>query len=71
MFHYPTTPPKKKEKNAHLQNIFYRTSAASANDCTGIAPTVPETSYEAESYFDIIDLPVTSKDGAERFKKIP
>lgn len=71
MFHYPTTPPKKKGKNAHLQNIFYRTSAASANDCTGITPTVPETSYEAESYFDIIDLPVTSRDGSERFKKIP
>ena len=73
MFHYPQTPPKKKKekKNEHLQNVFFRTSAASANDCTGITPTVPETSFEAESYFDVIDLPVTSVDGAEFFKRIP
>lgn len=71
MFHYPQTPPKKKRKNEHLRNVFYRTSAASANDCTGVTPIVPETGFEAESYFDIIDLPITSKDGIEVFKKIP
>ena len=71
MFHYPKKADKKTHKNTHLHDIFYRTSAASANDCTGITPIVPETESEAESYFDVIDLPVTAKDGAEKFKFIP
>ena len=71
MFHYPQKTDKKNNKNPHLRDIFFRTSAASANDCTGITPTVPQTESEAESYFDVIDLPVTAKDGSEKFKSIP
>ncbi len=62
---------KKHCKNEHLNDIFFLTGAASANDCTGITPLVPDDGYEAESYFDIIDVPVTAKDGAEKFKDIP
>lgn len=48
------------------RDAFLTNPIASANDCTGITQTVPETGAEAESYCDIADVPVTSLDGASR-----
>ncbi len=42
---------------------------ASANECTGMTPTVPFTEDEATSYCDLLDVPVTSCDGGEAYKR--
>lgn len=47
--------------------MFY-SRAASANDCTGMTPTPPLTEDEAESYCDVLSVPVTSKDGGEAYE---
>ena len=61
-------PPKRAWE--YSENMYLQMPAASPTDFTGLAPIVPETEYEAESYCDVMDVPVTSMDGGEKYKKI-
>jgi hypothetical protein len=61
-------PPRKAWEYA--EDMYFQMPAASPTDFTGLAPIVPETEYEAESYCDVMDVPVTAKDGSEKYKKI-
>ena len=54
----------------YAEDMYFQMPAASATDFTGVTPIVPETEYEAESYCDVMDIPVTAKDGSEKYKKI-
>ncbi len=60
-----------KHSFSHIENVYFRMPAASATEFTGLTPTVPETEEEAESYHEIMEVPVTAKDGAEVCKKFP
>lgn len=48
-------------QNEHLKNAIDHTHAASVNDCTGIAPIVPDSDYEADSYESLMEIPVTAR----------
>ena len=61
-------PPKKAWE--YSENMYLQMPAASPTDFTGLTPVMPETEYEAESYCDVMDVPVTSMDGGEKYKKI-
>ena len=61
-------PPRQAWEYA--EDMYFQMPAASATDFTGVTPIVPETEYEAESYCDVMDIPVTAKDGSEKYKKI-
>lgn len=54
----------------YAEDMYFQMPAASATDFTGVTPIIPETEYEAESYCDVMDIPVTAKDGTEKYKKI-
>ena len=47
-----------------LEDSFLRGSVESANDCTGITVTIPETSEEAKSLSDLRGVNITARDGA-------
>ncbi len=49
----------------YSENAYLTMPAASQTDFTGLAPIVPDTEYEAESYRDVMNAPVTARDGAE------
>lgn len=59
----------RKDAAALAEEAMFSNPIASANDCTGITPTIPETEEEAMSYCDIADIPVTSLDGASKYKR--
>lgn len=48
---------------------IFSNPVASANECTGMTPTVPLTEDEATSYCSLLDVPVTSRDGGEAYKR--
>ncbi len=54
----------------YSENMYFHMPAASPTDFTGYTPVVPETEFEAESICDVMDVPVTSKDGGEAYKKM-
>ncbi|MBR5539264.1 MAG: hypothetical protein IKU61_05135 [Clostridia bacterium] len=60
---YPFQFPYQMPSKYPCEDAFLHGSVASANDCTGIAVTIPQTEEEAESLMDIRDVPVTSVDG--------
>ncbi len=53
----------------YSRDVFLTNPIASANDCTGLTPSLPKTQGEAESYCDIADVPVTAKDGSEAHRR--
>lgn len=58
-----------KSASDYSKDAFLTNPIASATDCTGITQTIPETEEEAQSFCDIADIPVTSLDGSEKYKK--
>lgn len=48
--------------------MFYN-PVASVNDCTGFTPIVPINALEAESYCELLDVNVTSRDGEVAYAK--
>ncbi|MFR1519128.1 MAG: hypothetical protein ACLSVG_10250 [Clostridia bacterium] len=60
-----------KEKNKmnpeleYAKDAFLYNPVASATDCTGYVQNIPDYEYEAESYGDLYDVPVSSLDGGE------
>ncbi len=71
MMEKPKPPKKCPPRNIFDvgKDMFLHAPCASATEYTGLAPTVPETEYEAESIADILDVPVTARDGSEAYKK--
>ena len=65
---YPFQFPYQMPSKYPCEDMFLRGSVASANDCTGIAVTIPQNEEEAESLMDIRDVPVTSADGDGHIK---
>ena len=60
---YPPPEPREFPSKYPCEDMFLHGSVASANDCTGIAVTLPETDEEASSLMSIADIPVTSREG--------
>ena len=58
-----------KKKRPEELPLLFENSVASANECTGICPTVPQTEEEAEAYRDIVNLNVTSRKSEKKKKK--
>lgn len=59
---------RKKRMNPELEyakDAFLNNPVASATDCTGYVQNIPDYEYEAESYSDLYDVPVSSLDGGE------
>ena len=60
-----------KEKNKRVPALEYARDAflnnpvASATECTGYVQNVPDYEYEAESYGELYNVPVSSLDGGE------
>ena len=48
---------------------MFSNPVATTNDCTGMTPTVPLTEDEATSCCDLLDVPVSSCDGGEAYKR--
>lgn len=61
---YKAPPADKFASEAMFSN-----PVASANECTGMTPTVPLTEDEATSYCNLLDVPVTSRDGGAAYKR--
>lgn len=59
----------KRDAAKLAEEAMFTNPIASVNDCTGITQTIPQTGSQAESYCDIADVPVTSLDGASKYKK--
>ncbi len=62
-YEVPSKRPYEMPSKYPCEDMFLHGSVASANDCTGIAVTIPQNKEEAESLMDIRDVPVTSADG--------
>ncbi len=58
-------PPKRAWEFA--EDVYFSMSAASPSEFTGLTPTVPETEVEAEAYRDLMEVPITAKDGSEAY----
>ncbi len=56
---------KKKSAADYAEDAYLTNPIASATECTGLTPTVPEDGDEAASYCDIAEVPVTARDGEE------
>ncbi len=65
---------KRDEKNSPdasklAEKAMWETPCASGTDRTGCVPRIPDGEYSAESYRDILDVPVTALDGSEAYNK--
>lgn len=58
------------DENGERSSAYFYENTASANEFTGMTPTPPIHENNAESYFDIFGVPVTSMDGGEKKKKM-
>ena len=57
----------KKEKKKSIDDYDYLTNAASAMDCTGLIPSLPQNDEELESYNDIYQFqPHTKRKRCDR-----
>ena len=55
-------PEEFNEYNVHpSENVYLKSSVASANDCTGIAVTIPKNESEAASLDEIRSHPASHK----------
>lgn len=55
--------------DGYSSSAYLLDDIASANEYTGMTPTLPLTDAEAESYVDMFDEPVSSADGAQRCRR--
>lgn len=51
-------------------SAYFFDETASANEFTGCVPTPPPTDADAESYLDLLGVPITSTDGGEKKRRI-
>ena len=58
-----------RDGNGEPSSAYFFENTASANDFTGMTPTPPLTDEDAESYLDMLGVPVTSMDGGSKSKK--
>lgn len=59
-----------RDVNGEKSSAYFFENTASANEFTGMTPTPPLESENAQSYFDLLGVPVTSFDGASKSKKL-
>ena len=57
------------DENGERSSAYFFENTASANEFTGMTPVLPLSSANAESYLDLMGVPVTSADGAKVRKK--
>lgn len=50
---------KKSYLTSNPEDALFTNPVASSNDCTGYINTLPESEEEAESYSDLLNVPVT------------
>ena len=53
---------KEKAQRKPTDNFDYLANAASATDCTGLIPSLPQTEDELDSYNDIMEIQKELKD---------
>ena len=58
------------DENGDPSSAYFFENTASANEFTGMTPALPLSSVNAESYLDLMGVPVTSADGASKHRKI-
>ena len=56
--------------DGEMSSAYFFEDAASANEFTGCVPTPPPSDANAESYLDLLGVPVTSMDGGEKKKRL-
>ena len=59
-----------RDVNGERSSAYFYENTASATEFTGMTPTPPLESENAQSYFDLLGVPVTSFDGASKSKKV-
>ena len=59
-----------RDENGERSSAYFFENTASANEFTGMTPTVPQTGEDAESYLDMLGVPVTSAGGASKRKRL-
>lgn len=59
-----------RDEDGNPSSAYFYDSTVSANECTGMTPTLVNDSAAAKSYLDLLGVPVTSADGASKHKKI-
>ena len=58
------------DENGERSSAYFFENIASMNEFTGMTPTPPISEADAESYLDLLGVPVTSMDGASKKKKV-
>ena len=66
--------PKRKrmpavDESGEPSSAYFFENTASTEEFTGMTPTLPLTSMNAESYLDLMGVPVTSADGGSASKR--
>lgn len=56
--------------DGEMSSAYFFNNTASANEFTGIVPTPPPGDVNAESYLDLLGVPITSTDGGEKKRRI-
>ena len=56
--------------DGEMSSAYFFDETASANEFTGCVPTPPPTDADAESYLDLLGVPITSMDGGEKKRRI-
>lgn len=56
--------------DGEMSSAYFFDETASANEFTGCVPTPPPDDVNAESYLDLLGVPVTSMDGGEKKRRI-
>lgn len=59
-----------RDENGNKSSAYFYESTVSTNECTGMTPTLVEDDTAAESYLELLGVPVTSVDGASKHKKV-
>lgn len=61
----------KRKNKMPCEDAMFTNPVASNTECTGMTPTVPDGNYEAASYNDLYDLPVSHRELREYYDSLP
>ena len=56
--------------DGEMSSAYFFDETVSANEFTGCVPTPPPDDVNAESYLDLLGVPITSTDGGEKKRRI-
>ena len=60
---------KKKRPASRPAGVYLPRAVASDTECTGLTPTPPTDEAQAESYADILDLPLPGNEPPDRLER--